>query len=157
MAALEVVTRCQYTDRLKGFKGKGDAAAVGQLLQAAQQDLQTIVDEMGALRDLTRQLPGRHCYLFRHQLKRQRSGDCVTLRWRLSDGRHIRWSEVQARIAALPAPVRQWYGEAQAAALYLNAREKTVRAECRHLTQLLTELAQIEAPAATGPSAGERP
>ena len=133
MKPIEAVTLCQRGVDTKGFKGKGGVAAWVRL---AEGRLAVLRADMAALAGATNQVSPRWFYL---QLHARTQTGALSLRWRMADGRHVRWDDVAGDVDQLPRRIALWYRAAQEAAALLNAMEQTVRAELRVATRLAPE------------------
>lgn len=131
---------CQRPFSLKAFKGKGEIA---RQIESARARLANVWDDMHAVHKATKQMPGHSFYLFLHKYTDQKGELGITLRWRMTMGKHLTWEVVKPLVAELPAQMQQWYREANVIALYLNMQDKTVRTEIRNLEQLLKDLESL--------------
>ena len=105
----------------KGFTGKGEAMRWrNELIVAVAQ----VHAAMTTLHQATRAVRSRFFYLER--FRRNQTG-AVTLRWRQTTGRYVTWPMLWPTVQQLPAPLRDWYAEAQLRASWLNTQERALR------------------------------
>jgi|JI10StandDraft_1071094.scaffolds.fasta_scaffold1203412_2 hypothetical protein len=131
---------CQRLFSLKAFKGKGEIA---RQIEVARARLATVWEDMAALTESSKQMPGHSFYLFLHRYTDQKGELGITLRWRMTGGKHATWEVIRPIVGQLPVQMQQWYREANVIALYLNMQDKTVRTEIRNLEQLLKDLVSL--------------
>lgn len=117
---------CQHRVDAKAFTGRGAA----RRLREARETVDNIHAEMRQLAATTNGVPGKTFYLCVH---RRNATDQCSLRWRATgaSAAHLTWAEMEPLFAQYPYEAAQWYREANATALELNAREIAARAALR--------------------------
>jgi hypothetical protein len=140
-------TPCQHVADIKAFTGRGRArrANVWIDLVTLRAELDQIRQEMDDLAAASRAVPGFSFYLTIHRRPdpdrripyRQHS-----IRWReVASTRHMSWDEMPARFEQQLPALTQWYRDATALAMRLNAEESITRAALRAAERYM-ELAQ---------------
>ena len=113
---------CQNQADTKAFKGRGNLCELRLLLS----ELDTTVDGMRQMVDVTKQVQDAPMYLMLHV---KTATGLTFLRWRERFGvsRHVPWPEAVERIGCFPPDVADWYRQATQQALALNERHKELR------------------------------
>jgi hypothetical protein len=119
---------------LKGFKGKGDVTLVRAWARRAAIKMQSVHEEMRLLKRESTGIAGHQFYLeVQSVLKRDRK----SMRWRMRDGKHTRWVNLQGLLRLMPDDMAFWYREANLRAGWLNAQEIAAHAEWRSANDFL--------------------
>lgn len=127
---------CQRVRITKAFKGKGE---VLRLARQAGSWMEEIADEMRALAQASKAVPGTSFhYLTLHRRPLRRGAACF-LRWRGPLHGHVRWDEVVRDLRQLPLGLHDMY-----LAMNIRARELNALHALYHLEGVTLErLAQV--------------
>lgn len=124
---------CQRARITKAFKGKGE---VLRLARQAGGWMEEIVEEMRALAQASKAVPGTSFhYLTLHRRPVRRGAACF-LRWRGPLHEHVRWEQVARDLRQLPVGLHEAYVEMNLRARELNALHALYQVECGTLERL---------------------